>query len=57
MDPRILLESDDKIYREAKKYLDIFKDVPYIFNLGHGLIPETNPEKLRKLVEFVRGYK
>tara|TARA_Y100001970_G_C14034696_1_gene750461 strand:- start:73 stop:1023 length:951 start_codon:yes stop_codon:yes gene_type:complete len=57
MDPRILLETDDKIYREAKKYLDIFKDVPYIFNLGHGLIPETNPDKLRKLVEFVRGYK
>ena len=57
LNPKILLESDDIIYAEAKKYLDIFKDVPYIFNLGHGLTPETDPEKLRKLIEFVRGYK
>ncbi len=56
MHPQFLLKSEEKIYTEAKKYLDIFKDVPYIFNLGHGLVPETNPEKLKKLIEFVRQY-
>ena len=39
---------------ETKKYLDAFKDVPYIFNLGHGLVPETDPEKLKKLINFVK---
>ncbi len=57
MDPKILLKSDKEIYNEAKKYLDIFKNVPYIFNLGHGLIPETDPDKLGKLIKFVREYK
>ena len=57
MDPKTLLKSEEEIYKEAKKYLDIFKGVPYIFNLGHGLDPETDPGKLEKLVNFVRKYK
>ena len=57
MNPKVLLESNEKIFDEAKKYLDIFKDTPYIFNLGHGLIPETNPDKLSKLIKFIRNYK
>ena len=57
MDPKVLLKSQEEIYKEAKKYLDIFKDVSYIFNLGHGLVPETDPNKLGKLVKFAREYK
>jgi len=57
MDPKTLLKSEEEIYKEAKKYLDIFRDVPYIFNLGHGLVPETDPNKLGKLVKFVREHK
>ena len=57
MNPKTLLKSEEEIYKEAKKYLDIFKDVPYIFNLGHGLVPETDPDKLGKLVKFIREYK
>ena len=57
MNPKILLKSEKEIYNEAKRYLDIFKDVPYIFNLGHGLVPETDPNKLEKLIKFVREYK
>ena len=57
MSPQILLKTDEEIYNEAKKYLEIFKDVPYIFNLGHGIIPETNPNKVGKLINFVRNYK
>ena len=53
MNPKTLLKSEEEIYKEAKKYLDIFKDVPYIFNLGHGLVPETDPDKLGKLVKFI----
>jgi len=56
MNPRILLKTDHEIYSEAKKYLDSFKDVPYIFNLGHGLVPETSPDKLTKLINFIRNY-
>ena len=57
MHPLTLLKEDKEIYFEAKKYLDIFKDVPYVFNLGHGIVPETKPEKLEKLIKFVRDYR
>ncbi len=56
LDPKILLSSDQKILSSAKKYLDIFKDLPYIFNLGHGLLPETDPDKVSKLIKFYREY-
>ena len=57
MNPQMLLKSDNEMYNEAKKYLEIFKDVPYIFNLGHGIVPETEPSKLEKLIQFIRKQK
>ena len=56
MDPKILLSDKEKIKNEAKKYLDIFKDHPYIFNLGHGVMPDTKPEMVDYLVKFVKNY-
>jgi len=56
MDPKVLLSDKDNIKKEAKKYLDIFKDHPYIFNLGHGVLPETNPDMMDYLVKIVKDY-
>ena len=56
MDPKVLLTDKENIKKEATKYLDIFKDHPYIFNLGHGVLPETNPEMMEYLVETVKDY-
>ena len=56
LDPKILLKPDKEMIKEAKKYIDIFRDIPYVFNLGHGLLPETDPDKVKKLVEFYRSY-
>jgi len=56
LDPKILLTDKENIKKEAKKYLDIFADRPYIFNLGHGILPETNPDMIEYLVKFVKNY-
>ena len=56
MDPKILLTNKENLKNEAKKYLDIFKDHPYIFNLGHGVLPETEPEMMDYLVKIVKNY-
>ena len=56
LDPKVLLSNNQEFLREAKKYLDIFKGLPYIFNLGHGLLPETEPDKVAELVKFYREY-
>jgi uroporphyrinogen decarboxylase len=57
MHPQMLLKSEEEMYKEAERYLKIFEDVPYIFNLGHGIVPETDPDKVQKLINYVRNYK
>ena len=56
MDPKILLTDKATLKKEARKYLDIFKDHPYIFNLGHGVLPETNPDMMDYLVNTIKEY-
>ena len=56
MDPKVLLTEKENIKKEAIKYLDIFKDHPYIFNLGHGVLPETDPNVMDYLVKTVKNY-
>ena len=56
LDPKVLLTDKENLKKEAIKYLDIFKDHPYIFNLGHGVLPETNPEMVQYLVQMVKDY-
>tara|TARA_B100000949_G_scaffold113478_1_gene100544 strand:+ start:52 stop:1056 length:1005 start_codon:yes stop_codon:yes gene_type:complete len=56
LDPKILLSDKENLKKEASKYLNIFKDHPYIFNLGHGVLPETDPMMVDYLVKFVKDY-
>jgi len=56
LDPKILLTDQQTLKKEANKYLNIFKDHPYIFNLGHGILPETNPDMVEYLVKTVKNY-
>jgi len=56
LDPKILLSDKEMLKKEAIKYLDIFKDHPYIFNLGHGVLPETDPNMFEYLVNTVKNY-
>ena len=54
MKPELLFECEKKIMEETDKYLQIFKNNPYIFNLGHGILPNTNPEIIKKIVNKVK---
>ena len=56
MDPKLLLSDKENLKKETTKYLDIFKDHPYIFNLGHGVLPETDPNMMDYLVKTVKDY-
>jgi len=56
LDPKILLTDKETIKKETIKYLDIFKNHPYIFNLGHGVLPETNPNMFEHMVNTVKNY-
>ena len=56
LDPKILLTDQENLKKQALKYLDIFKEHPYIFNLGHGVLPETDPNMIGYLVNLVKDY-
>ena len=55
--PEVLLTNKTHLKKEVIKYLEIFKDHPYVFNLGHGILPETKIEMVEELVKIVRNYK
>ena len=57
LDPKILLTDKDNVKRNAIMYMEIFRDHPYIFNLGHGVLPETNPDMVKFLVNTVKAFK
>jgi uroporphyrinogen decarboxylase len=55
LNPLILKEENSIIYNELKIMLDKFKDYPgYIFNLGHGITPDINPDKIKFVTDTVR---
>ena len=57
LDPKILLKDKEEIKKNTEKYLKIFKDYPYIFNLGHGVLPEIKPETIEYIIRIVRDNK
>jgi len=57
LDPKVLLTDKENLKKETMRYLEIFKDHPYIFNLGHGILPETNPDMVEYLVNIVKDHK
>lgn len=56
LDPTILYASDAKIQNEAAKVMESYGEgTGHIFNLGHGMLPDMSPDKLKVLVDFVKN--
>ncbi|WP_433368483.1 uroporphyrinogen decarboxylase [Actinoplanes sp. CA-142083] len=54
LDPAVLFAPWEIVEREARRVLDEGRAAPgHVFNLGHGVLPETEPEVLTRLVELV----
>ena len=57
LNPEVLLTNKVHLKKEVNKYLEIFRYHPYVFNLGHGILPETRIEMVEELVKIVRDFK
>lgn len=57
LDPFTLVAGGRALEEEAKRILAGFGTGPHVFNLGHGIVPETPPEHVARLVEIVTGWK
>lgn len=57
LDPTMLLGSPEILKVEIKRVLDSFGEGEgHIFNLGHGVLPQTSPDQVQRLIEWVRLY-
>jgi uroporphyrinogen decarboxylase len=57
LDPLMLVVGGMALEREATRILDKLGQGPFIFNLGHGVVPQTPPEHVAQLVDIVRNWK
>ncbi len=54
LDPAALLAGRETALEKARAIVDCMKGAPHIFNLGHGLVPETDPDVLQAVIEEVK---
>ncbi|WCR57928.1 MAG: Uroporphyrinogen decarboxylase [Wolbachia endosymbiont of Ctenocephalides felis wCfeJ] len=56
LNPGLLAYDKTGAIKEARHIVDCFRDLPFIFNLGHGVLPDTPVENIAALVDFVKNY-
>lgn len=56
LDPELLATNLPKALDDAKRILETMKNHPFIFNLGHGMVPHCPPENLAALMDVIRSY-
>ncbi len=55
LDPMALVAGGESMLREVDSVLSAMRGRPFVFNLGHGIVPHTPPEHVAALVASVRG--
>ncbi|MBX5471618.1 MAG: uroporphyrinogen decarboxylase, partial [Acetobacteraceae bacterium] len=55
LDPMALLVGERALAQEVAAVLAAFSGRPHVFNLGHGVLPETPPQHVAELVRLVRS--
>jgi uroporphyrinogen decarboxylase len=55
LSPTHMVTGGDDLVRETRRVVDAFAKGPHIFNLGHGITPDANPDNVSLMIEAVRG--
>ena len=55
LDPIALLVGGNSMLNSADNIIKTLNNGPFIFNLGHGIVPETPPENVELLADFIRS--
>jgi uroporphyrinogen decarboxylase len=57
LDPRHMVTGGEDLVRETRRIVEAFSKGPHIFNLGHGITPDADPENVALMIETVRAGK
>ena len=55
LDPSLLVTGGQELIDETRRVVSAFSGGPHIFNLGHGITPDADPENVSRMIEAVRG--
>jgi uroporphyrinogen decarboxylase len=55
LDPLLLVIGGAPLERGTRAVLDGFRGVPHIFNLGHGITPDADPDNVARMLATIRG--
>ncbi len=55
LDPLLLVSGGAAMEERARHIVETMRGMPFIFNLGHGIVPQTPPDNVARLLEVVRG--
>ncbi|WP_235830157.1 uroporphyrinogen decarboxylase [Algihabitans albus] len=55
LDPILLVAGGETFESSVESILDRLSGGPFVFNLGHGIVPQTPPEHVAKLLDIVRS--
>ncbi|MCE6950546.1 uroporphyrinogen decarboxylase [Cereibacter sphaeroides] len=55
LDPKYMVTGGEELVAATKRVVEAFRNGPHIFNLGHGITPEADPENVTLLIETIRG--
>ena len=53
--PGHMVTGGAELVRETRRVVDAFKGGAHIFNLGHGITPDADPDNVSRMIEAVRG--
>ena len=54
LDQSLLVSGGEKLITETRRVVDTFRNGPHIFNLGHGITPDADPDNVTKMLETIR---
>lgn len=57
LDPLLVVAGGEEMRIAAARIIEALRGGPFIFNLGHGIVPQTPPEHVADLVDFIRSYR
>lgn len=55
LSPEHMVTGGEALIRETRRVVDAFRNGPHIFNLGHGITPDANPDNVQLMIDTVRG--
>ena len=55
LDPKHMVTGGQPLIDETKRIVRAFSKGPHIFNLGHGITPDADPENVQVMLDAIRG--